>query len=171
MAEARSKRGKRFKKQAARIGSSEQAGGTVLRRPRFPWRVLQWSRNQPVVSVVEDQQGSPTWSRMLAETTAMLPARRQGDIVGWLKDRAGVYHVAGGGGTRRFEWAKAALDLGPSKKEQIVEQVLPARADESATAARRPVNSPLCCDRVEAACGLRLPEWEAAPRLAMEECR
>jgi hypothetical protein len=45
----------------------------------------------------------------------MLPARRHGDIVGWLEDRIGVYHVAGEGRTGRFERAKAVLELDPRK--------------------------------------------------------
>ena len=142
-----------------------------LHWPGFPRRVLEWSRSQPVVRVVEDQLGSPTWSRMLAETTAMLLARGEGDIVGWLGGRAGVYHLAGCGRASRLEWAKAVLELDPRKEEQIVEQVLPARADEFPMAARRPANSSLRCDRFEATFGLRLPKWDEALRLAMEECR
>ena len=142
-----------------------------LRRPGFPRQVLEWSRTQPVMRVVDDQQGSPTWSRMLAEATAMLLARGDRDIVGWLGERAGVYHLAGEGRTSRFEWARAVLALDPRKEEQIVEQVLPARADEFPTAARRPANSSLCCDRFEETFGLRLPGWETSLRLAMEECK
>ena len=98
-----------------------------LRWPGFPSRVLGWSRSQTVVRVVDDQQGSPTWSRMLAEATALLLARGEQYIVGWLGRRAGVYHVAGEGRTSRFEWAKAVLELDPRKERQIARQVLPAR--------------------------------------------
>jgi dTDP-4-dehydrorhamnose reductase len=52
-----------------------------------------------------------------------------------------------------------------------VEHVMPARTEDLPTAARPPAGSSLCCDRFEAAYGLRLPEWDAALRLEMEEGR
>jgi dTDP-4-dehydrorhamnose reductase len=139
-----------------------------LRRGSFITKVLQWARERPVLRIVEDQIGSPTWARMLAEATAMVLAKGGEGIVEWLRDRSGVYHLAGEGSASRFEWAKAVLDLDPQKEEQIVEKVLPASSTEFRTEARRPANSSLCCDRFEGAFGLRLPKWEEALRMAME---
>lgn len=129
----------------------------------FVSKVLQWSRQQSQLRMVTDQIGNPTWARMLAETTALLLAR--GDA--YLRDRAGLYHLAGGGFASRFEWGQAILDLDPNKHEQTAEQVLPALTSEFPTPAERPLFSALDCSKFETTFDMKLPPWRTALQLAM----
>ena len=142
-----------------------------LRRDSFVTKVLQWARQQRTLHVVTDQTANPTWARMLAEVTAQLLAQAGADPTGWLRERGGLYHLAGDGHASRFEWARAVLALDPHRGEQVVETLLPALTADFPTPAKRPLFSALDCARFTAVFGLRLPPWEEALRLAMEaEC-
>ncbi len=129
----------------------------------FAASVLEWSRRQTQLRVVTDQVGSPTWARMLAEITALLLSRG----MGYLHERAGLYHLAGGGYASRFEWAQAILELDPNKQERIVAEILPALTADFPTPAKRPLFSALDCSKFERAFELKIPHWRTALALAM----
>lgn len=139
-----------------------------LRRDSFVTKVLQWSRKQPSLRIVDDQVSNPTWARMLAETTAQLIAKAGGDPSGWLGERLGLYHLAGDGYASRLEWAQAILSHDPHKEEQVTREILPAHTADFPTLAQRPLFSALNCDKFAHTFGLCLPGWEDALRMAME---
>lgn len=138
-----------------------------VRRSSFVTKVLEWSRSQPVLRVVDDQVSGPTWCRSLAEATAQLIARST-QPYSWILERAGIYHLAGDGHASRFTWAKTILDLDPEKHAQVTKDVLPVPTSEFPTPAKRPLFTPLNCDLFASTFGLRLPAWQLALQLAME---
>lgn len=138
------------------------------RRPSFVTKVLSWARKYPELRIVTDQAGSPTWCRMLAEVTAQVIAMGGRNPAPWLHERRGIYHVAGDGGTTRYDWAKAILRLDPDREEHTAQAVTPGLTADFPTQARRPAYSILNCDKFEAVFGLRLPPWEEALRTALE---
>ncbi len=138
-----------------------------LRQGGFVTKVLQWAREQETLRVVDDQISSPTWARMLAEATALIVAQGRDDPVGYLREKAGLYHLAGSGACSRYEWAQAILELDPKKSEQKVQQLLPAKSSAFPTPAERPLVSVLECGKFEKTFGLRLPEWREALKLAI----
>jgi len=140
-----------------------------LRRDSFVTKVLQWSRQQKTLRVVDDQVSNPTWARALAEITAQLLAQAAGsqDCLGWVNERHGIYHLAGCGAASRYEWAKAILRCDPHLEEQLVEEVLPVATSDFPTPARRPLVSALDTRLFEDVFGLQLPHWELALQLAM----
>jgi dTDP-4-dehydrorhamnose reductase len=140
-----------------------------LRRDSFVSKVLEWSRRNPDLRVVEDQVSNPTWARMLAETTAQLLAKGGDHIQGWMHERRGLYHLAGDGSASRLEWAKAILDLDPRREEQVCRAISPARTCEFPSPAARPLHSALNCDRFVSTFGLRLPHWREALKMAMDQ--
>jgi dTDP-4-dehydrorhamnose reductase len=135
-----------------------------LRGDGFVTRVLRWAREKEVLRVVEDQVGSPTWARMLAEVTGLVLARG----LGYLEGRKGLYHLAGSGYATRLEWARAILDLDPGRGEQIVKEMLPASTSDFPAPAQRPPFSALNCVRFENAFAVGLPAWQQALRLALQ---
>jgi dTDP-4-dehydrorhamnose reductase len=155
----------------------QQIGGTYLilrtswvyslRRDSFVTKVLGWARQQKTLKLVTDQVSNPTWARMLAEITAQLLAKGGKDIISWVRENSGLYHLAGSGYASRLEWGQAILHHDPNHQEQIVQELLPAKTSEFPTPARRPLFSALNCDRFTATFGLLLPSWEDALRLAM----
>ncbi|HEX8917552.1 MAG TPA: sugar nucleotide-binding protein, partial [Chloroflexota bacterium] len=101
--------------------------------------------------------------RMLAEITAQLLARGPEAI----RERKGLYHLAGRGHASRFEWAQEILALDARRHEQSVRQMLPAPTSDFPTPAQRPLFSALDCTHFEQSFGLMLPDWRDALRLAM----
>ena len=135
-----------------------------LREGGFVNKVLEWARQQDTLRMATDQIGNPTWSRMLAEITALLLARGEEHI----REHTGLYHLAGSGFASRFEWAKLILELDPDKQEQRVKEFSPALTADFPTSAQRPLFSALDCNHFFNTFGLQLPDWQAALRLAMQ---
>jgi len=139
-----------------------------LRRDSFVTKVLGWARKQTALQVVSDQVSNPTWCRMLAEATAQVLAKAGELRTGWMKERHGLYHLAGSGFTSRFDWAKKILEFDPYPDEQVVQDLQPALTSDFPAPAQRPLYSALNCDRFTDTFSLRLPDWEEALRLAMD---
>ena len=68
-----------------------------LRRPCFVTKVLKWARENETLRIVDDQISSPTWARTLAEATAQVIAQGRGEPSDYIKEKSGIYHLAGGG--------------------------------------------------------------------------
>jgi dTDP-4-dehydrorhamnose reductase len=100
--------------------------------------------------VVADQIGTPNWTRSLAEATATIVGR--GDS--FVAERAGLYHLSGGGSTSWFDFARAIF-AGAARPRMV-----PITSAEYPTAARRPRRSVLSSARFEHAFGIALPHWE-----------
>jgi dTDP-4-dehydrorhamnose reductase len=135
----------------------------------FVKKVLAWARKNEGLRIVDDQKGSPTWARMLAETTALLIAKGGEQPLDYFKSHHGIYHLAGKGGTSRFEWAKAILSNDPRREEQRVRNLEPALSSEFPAPAVRPAYSILSCKLFEDTFGLCIPEWKESLVLAMEQ--
>ncbi len=156
----------------------EQVGGVYLifrttwvyslRTGGFVQKVLDWARKNETLRIVDDQIGSPTWARMLAEIIAQVLAQGQDNIVPWIANRRGLYHLGGAGTVSRLAWAKAILKFDPKPDEQIVAETLSAKTSDFPTPAKRPLFSPVKCDLFENTFGLRLPYWEEALQLALQ---
>ena len=133
-------------------------------RGGFVGKVLEWAKTRSELRVVDDQIGSPTWSRTLAEVTAQLLARHSIDPV-WLLARSGLYHLAGAGSASRYEWAKEILRA--IGREDVV--VLPAKTSDFPTPAVRPANTGLDCGKSEFPLGFLLPSWKIALYLSLTQ--
>ncbi len=131
-------------------------------------KVLSWARQNPILRIVDDQIGNPTWARMLAEISAQLLAKSEKNPQTWIRERSGIYHLAGDGPASRLEWAKAILRLDPHPEEQICQEIQPAQTSNFITPAKRPLYSALDCALFTSTFALRLPPWEKALQLAME---
>lgn len=129
----------------------------------FVAKVLEWSRQQEQLRMVTDQVSNPTWARMLAEVTAQIVGREKG----YLQERSGLYHLAGGGFASRYNWAQSILEFDPNKNEQTVKEMLPALTSDFPSPAERPLFSALDCTKFENTFNLQLPDWKTALQLAM----
>jgi dTDP-4-dehydrorhamnose reductase len=135
----------------------------------FPIKVLAWARKQEKMRIVEDQIGSPTWSRTLARTTTALLNLKGQESIDWLMERSGLYHVAGKGAVSRFEWAKRILELDPQPEEHVVKELQPAQTAEFQSPAKRPRFSALDCHRFESTFEIELPRWASSLETAIAE--
>ncbi len=138
-----------------------------LRGDGFVSKVLSWARKQETLKIVTDQVGSPTWARMLAETTSTMVARSLLDSWGYFSKKSGVYHLGGAGGVSRFDFTRAILDLDLHPEEQKVKRLEKALTADFPAPALRPLATTLDCSRFNRVFGLSLPNWKDALRLAM----
>ena len=136
-------------------------------RRNFMAKVLHWAREQRTVRVVDDQVSSPTWCRLIAESTAQILSQGIHDLMGFFESRTGLYHIACAGFCSRYQWAQVILEEDPHHEEQIALEVLPAKTKEFPSLAKRPKFSALNCDLLSDHFGIRLPEWKHGLRLAL----
>ena len=122
----------------------------------FVQTFLRLARENDEIRVVNDQIGSPTYTRHLAAKIA--------EIVS--SSRFGTYHVTNAGSCSWFQFAQEILRLRPARA-----RVIPVASSEYATPAQRPKNSVLR-NYVLQLEGMSLAErWEGALAAYLEECR
>ena len=139
-----------------------------LTRDDFVRKVLGWSRTKKELKIVDDQVGSPTWARLLAELITQALVGGKADLPQHIQATQGIYHLVGAGAVSRLDWVKKILELDSQPNEQILERLLPAKTSEFPTPALRPLRTPLNCAKFEKTFGLRVPAWDEMLALAME---
>jgi len=132
----------------------------------FMLTMMRLAREREQLRVVSDQIGCPTPSRLIAEATGHAVQRLLNDADP--SRLSGAYHLASAGQTSWHGFADAIIQDMPAegRKCTVVE---PISSAEYPTPARRPANSVLNCDKLEAVLGLRLPDWETGLRLVLEQ--
>ena len=111
--------------------------------------------------IVDDQVGTPTWARSIAEATARLLAGAQGDFPAYLARHCGTYHVSCRGQASWWEFARAILARLP-ERERATTRVEAISTANYPTPAARPPYCVLDSSRLERTFGVTLPHWEHA---------
>jgi dTDP-4-dehydrorhamnose reductase len=132
-----------------------------MRGKNFLLTMLRLGKERDELRVVADQHGAPTWSRTIADTTALILAQARAGGEGWWSANSGIYNLSSQGQTTWFEFTQAILD-----EAGIECKVLPISSAEYPTPARRPQYSVLSSERLIARFG-HLPHWKDALRLCM----
>jgi len=140
----------------------------------FLLTMLRLMREREVVRVVNDQLGAPTWSRLIAEATALLVARSL-DADGKFApgERAGIYHLSSSGQASWFEFASAIRESGRAAGllAEACARVEGIPSGEYPTPAKRPAYSVLSNDKLSETFGLRIPDWREALALCLADSR
>ncbi|MEI9981065.1 MAG: dTDP-4-dehydrorhamnose reductase [Edaphobacter sp.] len=136
------------------------------RGKNFLLTILKLAREREVLRVVADQYGAPTWSRDLARMTASVigqceVAAKEKGLREVLAEVGGVYHAAGAGETTWYGFAVEAVRLmrerEPGNQFAEIEAITTA---EYPTAAKRPANSRMNCERLKERFGWRMMDWK-----------
>lgn len=140
-----------------------------LHGQNFLKTMLRLMAERESLGIVNDQFGAPTWSRMIAEATALMIARtlRMGSMD--LGERSGTYHLTCSGMTSWYGFADKIRERGIA--EGYLSDAARLRAistEEYPTPARRPAYSVLDNQRLREDFGLSLPSWEDALALCLE---
>ncbi len=112
-------------------------------------------REREELRVVDDQIGAPTWSRMIAETTALALRQPAAD---------GIYHLCCAGVTSWHGFAAAILAA-----QNWSGRLSPIPASAYPLPARRPANSRLDNGKLQRLLGLALPDWRSALGLCLAD--
>lgn len=140
-----------------------------MRKNSFVNKVLDWAHKSDTVNIVNDQISNPTWARALADVTCQMLSQYKESLFENIKERHGIYHLAGSGYVSRFEWAKKILENASNRTDQLARTILPVPTDSFPTPVKRPLFTALDCTKFENVFGLRLPSWDDSLQTAMSE--
>ena len=137
-----------------------------LRGSNFLLTILRLAQERDELSIVNDQFGAPTWSRMIAEATALVLSKGAKDIWTFSANNRGIYNLSAAGQTTWHQFAEKILQLkaGNSIKCQ---KITPISSIEYKTPARRPNFSVLDNSRLYKQFGLALPLWDISLELVL----
>jgi dTDP-4-dehydrorhamnose reductase len=127
-----------------------------VRGRNFLLTMLALAGERDVLHVVEDQVGSPTWARAIAEATAGILKD-----AGRARDAMGIYNLASQGSVSRHGFTERALEFsGTSGIGAARPRVARINTADFPLPARRPLNSVLDSRKLESTFGLELSSWE-----------
>ena len=123
----------------------------------FVYTMLKLFREREVITVVDDQWGSPTYAADLAEVILK--------IIETGSDKFGIYHFTNEGVTNWYQFAieiyDKAKEIGIINGSRNVE-IKPIKTEEYPTAAIRPQYSVLSKDKVKKEFNLKIRNWYKA---------
>lgn len=124
----------------------------------FAKTMLRLAQERERLTVIDDQFGAPTGAELLADVTAHAIRDTLREPV-----KAGLYHLVAGGETAWHGYARFVLEQAQAAGIEL--QASPASVDPVPTSAfptpaKRPHNSRLNTDKLQAAFDLKLPHWQ-----------
>ena len=137
----------------------------------FLFTMLRLGRERERLSIVDDQIGAPTTSSELADATRDIVmsvlSENSDSIARW----SGVYHMTCGGSVSWCGFARAIFARAGGLLDGKKPEVAPISSNEYPTPAKRPRNSILSNEKLNARFGISLASWESALDHAMERLK
>ena len=125
--------------------------------------ILKLAKEKNELRVVNDQTGTPTWCRSIAEATCKsiknILEKREGSLSKTAASISGVYHMTCQGETNWHRFAQTILEL---SYPDNMPKLLAISANEYPTPAIRPTYSVLSNSKLKKNFGIELPHWEHA---------
>lgn len=127
--------------------------------------MLRLAEDRESLGVVDDQQGTPTWSRHIAEASSHIIQDPH------LFEKSGIYHLSPQGETTWFGFAQKIFEhhhrLHPDKMLKI-QALKSIHTKDYPTPAVRPLNSRLHSGKLRQTFALQLPHWEESLKWVVE---
>jgi dTDP-4-dehydrorhamnose reductase len=147
------------------------------RGKNFLLTIVRLAQEKTELRIVDDQHGSPTWSRDLARLVlhAMDRVSEQSAAAGISVEEGvravqGIYHAADSGETTWYGFASEFLSLFAEARPDVkLASLVPIASSQYPTPAKRPANSRLDCSRLDDVFGFRMPEWQQSAAAVIAE--
>ena len=133
-----------------------------LRGKNFLLTIQRLAQEREELTIVNDQIGAPTWSRLIAEATTCLSAQLLAPFIQNREKFIGIYHLTCGGQTSWYEFAKIIIEH--TKKPP---RLSPITTAQYPTPARRPAYSVLSNEKLATTFGIVLPAWDNAVKICL----
>jgi len=132
--------------------------------------ILKLAKEKNELRVVNDQMGTPTWCRSIAEATCKsiknILEKREGSLSKTAASISGVYHMTCQGETNWHRFAQTILELScPDNMPKL----LAISTKEYPTPAIRPTYSVLSNTKLKKYLGVQLPHWEHALKQSLSD--
>lgn len=144
----------------------------AARGANFLRTILRLAQERDELSVVADQIGTPTWARLIAESTAHVirqsQTERSNDSF-----QSNLYHLTAAGETSWFGFAQAIVEQARRVPDHslMLNEIRSISSNDYPTPAQRPMNSRLATATLEKHFGLWMPSWSTALQLCLAEYR
>ena len=125
----------------------------------FLLTMLSRAKTQASLRVVDDQFGTPNWSRKVAEGTAGILSAFD-DRPERLQSVAETYHLSAQGETSWCRFARAILEIVGDDPGVVAQKVEAVTTADYPTPAKRPKHSLLDCDKLKRDLGIQLAHWK-----------
>jgi len=142
----------------------------AARGTNFLRTILNLAQEREELRVVIDQIGAPTWSRLIAETTAHVIRQSQTERTNDLF-QSNLYHLTAAGETSWFGFTQAIVEQARRLPDLslTLKKIRPIPTQDYPTPAQRPMNSRLATVKLEKHFGLQMPSWDTALQLCLAE--
>lgn len=135
----------------------------------FLLTMLKLMKERENLSIIADQTGTPTWARLIAETTAHIVKQslveRQQKIF-----QSDLYHLTSSGHTTWHGFAEKIREIAQQQTTRDVlkiRNITPISTAEYPTPAKRPQNSCMTRAKLQQKYNLIMPSWDTALELCM----
>ncbi len=143
----------------------------------FLQRILKLALEREELKIVDDQVGSPTWSRDLARLVVHCIQREEAEgqrtgtpVAETARPVSGIYHACGTEFTTWFGFASEFVRLAQkAHPERKYARLIPVPSTAYATAAQRPANSRMNCEKLTRTLGFEMPSWQDSTAAVMDE--
>ncbi len=143
-----------------------EAGGTVVRTswlfeqrgPSFVHTIVRLASERPLLRIVADQHGCPTWADDLADALFVL-----GNV-----NTSGIFHYCNSGPTTWFTFAEQIVDRLRERRPIACERIEPITTNEYPLPAKRPAYSVLDTSKIRLL-GIVPPPWTIGLARVMSE--
>ncbi|MBK9308878.1 MAG: dTDP-4-dehydrorhamnose reductase [Nitrospira sp.] len=136
----------------------------------FAKNILRLARERKSLNVVADQHGAPTSAALLADVTALLVRQKQRE--GSDTFPFGLYHLAAGGETTWYDYARFVVsEAGAAGRPLMLtpDAIRAIPSSEYPRAAERPANSRLATGKLCKTFDLELPSWQSGVRHILQQ--
>ena len=140
------------------------------RAHNFMLTMLKLAQEREELSIVNDQVGSPTSARLIADTTVLcLQQALKEKLVGVFS--SDLYHLTSSGHTSWFGFTEEIIGLAKNKLglQLSIKELKAIPTSEYPTPASRPMNSRLALTKLESVFTLKMPDWKKSLSLCMDE--
>lgn len=124
--------------------------------------MLRLGRERDSLNIVDDQIGAPTTSIELADATRSIVGGVLGSQFGTAPNWAGLYHMTCSGSVSWCGFARAIFARAQALLDGRMPVVNPISSTEYPTPAKRPQNSCLSNEKLDARFAVRLAPWDTA---------
>jgi len=143
----------------------------------FLQKILKLALEREELKIVDDQVGSPTWSRELARLVVHCIQREEAEgqrsgrpVADAARPVSGIYHACGAGSTTWFGFASEFVRLAQkAHPERKYTKLIPVPSTAYPTAAKRPANSRMNCEKLRRTLEFEMPPWQDSTARAMDE--
>ena len=144
----------------------------AARGRNFLLTILRLAGERKELKIVDDQIGTPTWSRLVAEITSHIVTQfisPQSRPVDQMTETSGIYHTVSAGSVSWYGFAKRILEIAHDHVALDMPKLIPIPTSDYPLPAARPRNSCLSNEKITRTFGMTSPSWEESLTLCLRE--